>query len=244
MNRSDFKKFLWEWRLVFSLVAVMLFLTSIPLVLWTQPEPMVERPVRTSKTLRKYGLEECSWMKTSSELRYPRVKNGNAPENMRACVDTLWRWQELGELVFKPISGQALGALFVGGFHGNTDDGDLDLKFASRLPSSEDLCSEFGLGALHGLKALPARSGNSREDDQLMVNVTEQMSLPRPCICRWEEFEVLCDNEESRNTFDLFGGSWWVPPCLVGKMLTLQIRWVYGPEQPFFCLAALGYFNV
>ena len=71
-------------------------------------------------------------MKLPIEIRYPRQRQAKPPESMVDCMKKLTNWQNIGDLVFRLMEGQGLGAQTAGGFHGNNDDNDIDMTIFSR----------------------------------------------------------------------------------------------------------------
>ena len=176
----------------------------------------------TSSTLREYGFANCSWMSRPPALRYPRSRSGNAvgaPNNMLACVEQLWQWQEQGSLLFVVFEGQGLGARMAGGFHGNQDDGDLDVRMVSELYDHlAQHCEDADLGGF-GFHKVPVVGGVAGMKAVLAKNGEDWLGQGghQPCIGEWEGLEVLALPDESSYFRSLHGGSWWVPPVSGGK---------------------------
>ena len=146
---------------------------------------------------------------------------------MWKCVEHLVKLQERGELIFLLFGGMGLSASTMGGFHGNGDDGDVDIKSYSRFASSlgahcdgTDL-GEYGFeywAKTEGLTAVQTRE----ETWQMVANesspeykdhhrpILSDINGYSPCVCEWEDLSVLCMEKPSYWTYE-YGGSWWVP---------------------------------
>ena len=171
-------------------------------------------------------MEQCSWMKKPPHLRYPRHPSPYLPDpSVTTCMNRLWQWQENGELYFVLYEGLGLAAITSGGFHGNSDDNDIDIKMASRLyPSYNDHCHPHpgALFGMYGYKKLPARGAKGYTEDDVRDAIFDMHKHPRtagrneagfvPCLCEFEGLEVFCIHEKSDYMQWLHGGSWWVPP--------------------------------
>lgn len=217
--------------------------------------------LRLSKTLRLYGLPACSWMSVPLVMRYPRTRKVAAPQAMRECVDRLWQWQEQGDILFQMLEGQGLGATAAGGFHGNFDDGDLDIKMISQLQQFPTLyahCPGFDLGQ-YGFQAWPHTEGTTafqryfsnasdtpwttaphkNAEKQAWAEGEMRKWLGNGCICQWEEWEVLCVSQPPYNYWRKgHGGSWWVPPMKGGKAVGDDLIHYLNPANSLY-----GYFG-
>jgi len=81
---------------------------------------------------------------------------------MYACVQKLARLQEQGLLFFQLMDGQSLAAMVGGGYHGNGDDGDLDIHVASHLhDKASQHCKGVSIGEI-GFKRL-TRKGQLKD---------------------------------------------------------------------------------
>ena len=145
---------------------------------------------------------------------------------MWKCIEHLVKLQERGELIFVLFGGTGLGASTMGGFHGNGDDGDVDIKSYSRFASSLDAhCSGIGLGEYgfsYWAKTENATAVQTREETwQMMVNESSpeyrdhhsaisNINSYSPCVCEWEDLSVFCMEKPTYWTSE-YGGSWWVP---------------------------------
>ena len=186
--------------------------------------------LRQATTLRsEYHFGECPWMDLPTPSRYPRNQpKRRPPYKLWECFDKMWQWQQDGQILFILYEGQGLAAITGGGFHGNDDDDDLDMKMLSRLyPNVDGHCPGAAMGNWGfspapsvdnigvGVRYKPIRlfgaalaSPLSTSDDSLLREVQNT-----GCICRWEEFEVLCLNPEKSSYMRIrHGGSFWVPP--------------------------------
>ena len=100
---------------------------------------------RVSNVLRTvYKRKPCSWMHKPTSTRYARTKSKvRPPPRLLECVHRLFDWQEAQQLYFVLFEGEGLAAQVAGGFHGNADDWDMDVRMASRLyPSVHAHCGK------------------------------------------------------------------------------------------------------
>ena len=188
-----------------------------------------------SKVLREnYNLTECRWLHTPPAIRYPRIRNV-PPKGMHACVLKLARLQEQGLLFFQLMDGQSLAAMVGGGYHGNGDDGDLDIHVASHIHGkASHHCSGVSIGEIGFKRLTPNGQLKDKPLNEQLADVRQEIyrwSLkPRgegyhgqpyglPCICHWEDIEVLCVGDQTTLNYMewTYGGSWWVPPNSGGK---------------------------
>lgn len=122
----------------------------------------VEKPSRTTEVqrdlhaassssvlMRAYNFSLCSWMAEPPPLRYPRVQTVPVDKTSAVykCMAKLVAEQETGDIVFMPLGGVGLGALTVGGHHGNSDDTDVDFASVSRVHANHPFmaCDQYGV---------------------------------------------------------------------------------------------------
>jgi hypothetical protein len=170
---------------------------------------------------------------------------------MYACMKELVQLQEQGLLFFQLMGGQNIAAMVSGGFHGNSDDKDLDVHIASHLHDRASAhCSKVSIGEI-GYKRL-SKPGELKGKPlhERMADVRQEIyrwSLkPRgeyfhgnpyglPCICQWEDLEVLCggDTTTYNKVEDFYGASWWVPPNSGGKITGVRkLKRFADPRAP------------
>ena len=203
-----------------------------------------EIPPKTSKTLREYGYAPCSFMLLPTDTRYPRTRPGRggrgrrsaAPGHMLACVRRLATWQERGDIVFRLMEGQALGAQMVGGYHGGSDDDDLDMKMFSR--KGDDYKTHYTwCGAKAKLGSFGFYALEPSEDNKAAFLAQSQgrgKIVPDSCIGTWEGIELLLLKPENPYVRQQHGGSYWVPPVQGGKKLGARLRAYMDPADELF----------
>ena len=199
-----------------------------------------EIPPKTSKTLREYGYAPCSFMLLPTDTRYPRTRGGrgrrSAPGHMLACVRRLATWQERGDIVFRLMEGQALGAQMVGGYHGGSDDDDLDMKMFSR--KGDDYKTHYTwCGAKAKLGSYGFYALEPSEDNKAAFLAQSQgrgKIVPDSCIGTWEGIELLLLKPENPYVRQQHGGSYWVPPVQGGKKLGARLRAYMDPADELF----------
>jgi hypothetical protein len=104
--------------------------------LFDETPPLKAPPLASiipAEALRSYGFTPCPWMPLPAQMRYPRMPpKERLALTMWQCLEKLTAMQNNGDIVFVLMEGQGLAAQMVGGFHGNTDDGDVDMQVFSR----------------------------------------------------------------------------------------------------------------
>ena len=239
-----------EVVIICALIVTALYNLQAPL-LWSREGPADERPPATAKraakeklyyadkrsVLRDYGYKDCPWMSLLPDVRYPRVTSHlPPPPGMLRCVEQLVAWQQAGDIVFKMMEGQGLGAQMGGGFHGNNDDGDLDLTMYSRkgvdMNAHYDWCKPWGpnLGS-YGFYAYsptlpPGAPGFQKANKAAFLAQSKGTgAITEGCIGTWEGIEVLLP-DPIWYFRTLYGGSYWVPPVQGGKDMGSRL-WEY-----------------
>eukprot|EP01048_Picozoa_sp_COSAG05_P022306 COSAG05_NODE_4415_length_1525_cov_1.206872_1_plen_256_part_00 len=103
----------------------------------------------SSVLMRAYNFSLCPWMAEPPPLRYPRVQTVpvDKASAVYKCMAKLVAEQETGDIVFMPLGGVGLGALTVGGHHGNSDDTDVDFASVSRVHANHPFmaCDQYGV---------------------------------------------------------------------------------------------------
>ena len=192
----------------------------------SSPESSTPQP--HSPTLASYGYKSCPWMAEPLETRYPRTRKPQGAQwYLWKCIEHLVKLQERGELIFLLFGGTGLSASTMGGFHGNGDDDDVDIKLYSRFNADlQAHCDGVGTlgeyGFAYWAKTENATAVQTREETwQIMANESSpeykdhhraisNLNSYSPCVCEWEDLSVLCMEKPSYWTSE-YGGSWWVP---------------------------------
>ena len=171
-------------------------------------------------------------------VRYPRKTIRVDIDQASLCVmlERLTQWQENGNILFVLMEGQGLSAQMSGGYHGNFDDDDVDMRVFSGLPNTSrekhyTWCSDknidLGSFGFHVVNAPNMSSHSSAHKEQFTGK-----SLS--CIGRWESFDVLLPHPNAHYFRKLHGGSYWVPPVAGGKEMGQRFEEYMKPDQSLF----------
>jgi hypothetical protein len=207
-----------------------------------------------SRTLRAYGFRQCPWMLLRADRRYPRRRLVRPPSSMVQCLRKLSLWQNRGDLVFRLMEGQGLGAQTAGGFHGNSDDDDVDMTIWSR--TGVDRIAHYGwcpgtdLGSFGyvelppgdnntalfnaDIKSASARAHGHGHITTIDLTGARDTDISDSCIGEWEGIGVLLPKPEHGYFRNLHGGSYWVPPVQGGKELGWRMRLYMDPSNGLF----------
>ena len=173
-------------------------------------------------------------------VRYPRKidSRGHRPsESLVGCLERLTQWQENGNILFVLMEGQGLSAQMSGGYHGNFDDDDVDMRVFSGLPNTSrekhyTWCSDknidLGSFGFHVVNA-PNMSSYIRS-----AHKEQFTGKSLSCIGRWESFDVLLPHPNAHYFRKLHGGSYWVPPVAGGKEMGQRFEEYMKPGQSLF----------
>jgi hypothetical protein len=199
-----------------------------------QPEPSQSpEPPEEWKLIKTFGFELCPWMKEPAAVRYPRVHTSpfSRTSSMYECMAKLAAYQERGDFMFVPFGGIGVSAMTNGGFHGNGDDGDIDLKSVSRIHESlSDHCS--GVGPAYGFEYWPKPENQSANESiasvaamhdenkssaayQALPGTLKEHFFANACVCEWEGLSLLCLHDDAYWVYE-YGKSYWVPPAVSG----------------------------
>ena len=168
--------------------------------------------------------------------RYPRVQSSKSPpSSMRKCIQHLVCLQEKGDIVFRIMEGQGIAAETSGHYHGNGDDGDLDIRTHSRLATTKGPNNPYGLcrspeagdgvtdiGSF-GFHQDPTTPNNTKAYQQMsqqpggIVDMVDgcNMYACSSCIGTWGGMKVLLSHPKDHYLRDINGASYWVPPVQV-----------------------------
>ena len=131
-----------------------------------------------------------------------------------------------------------------GGFHGNTDDGDIDMAMYTRTGVTIDDHYQWcrpgtnlgSFGFYSYTPSIPEGSPGYHEANKAAFLKQSEGAgkIISACIGTWEGFEVLLPKPSEGYFRDLHGGSYWVPPVQGGKEMGRYLKEYMDPTKSLF----------
>lgn len=190
----------------------------------------LKRTMNTS-VLREYGFDICPWMSLPENMRYPRkidLSTDRPSTTFLCCLDRLIEWQERKKILFVLAEGHGLGAQMTGGYHGNSDDDDIDIRGLFHLDTTqsepENWCDTYDMEL-----GVYGKFSVGKQTETFVKN--NARNLTNYCIGEFESRVVLLTHPKTNYSRELYGGSFWVPPVQGGKDLGRPFLAFFDPKK-------------